>query len=121
MTKREAEVYIFIGKRGPQKGGQIAKQLKKHSAQIYRILRRLKKKGLIESTLEAPTRFTAVPFEKILDLFIKTKQGEYLEPFFCSCSDAQSLKSRGQGRNKKDSNDGLGESDGLFGKTLFLK
>jgi len=76
LTGKEAEVYIFLGKRGPLKGGKIAKQLKKHSAQIYRILRRLQKKGFIESTLEAPLRFTAVPFEKVLDQFIKTKQEE---------------------------------------------
>lgn len=76
LTGKEAEVYIFLAKRGPQKGVVLAKQLKKHKAQIYRILKRLQTKGLVESTLEATPRFTAVPFEKVLDQFIKIKQEE---------------------------------------------
>jgi pimeloyl-ACP methyl ester carboxylesterase/sugar-specific transcriptional regulator TrmB len=76
LTGKEAEVYIFLAKRGPLKGVEIARQLKKHKAQIYRILKRLQTKGIIESTLEAPTRFTVVPFEKVLDQFIKIKQEE---------------------------------------------
>ena len=76
LTGKEAEVYIHLAKRGALKGVEIAKQLRKHKAQIYRILRRLQTKGLVESTLEAPTRFIAIPFEKALDQFIKTKQEE---------------------------------------------
>jgi sugar-specific transcriptional regulator TrmB len=76
LTGKEAEVYIFLAKRGPLKGVELAKQLKKHKAQIYRILKRLQTKGLLESTLEATPRFTAVPFEKVLDQFIKIKQEE---------------------------------------------
>jgi len=76
LTGKEAEICIFLAKRGPQKGVELAKQLKKHKAQIYRILKRLQTKGLVELTLEAPTRFTAVPFEKVLDQFVKIKQEE---------------------------------------------
>ena len=76
LTGKEAEVYIHLAKRGPTKGVKVAKQLRKHKAQIYRILRRLQAKNLVEATLEAPTRFAAVPFEKALDQFIKIKQEE---------------------------------------------
>jgi pimeloyl-ACP methyl ester carboxylesterase/sugar-specific transcriptional regulator TrmB len=76
LTEKEAEVYIFLAKHGPMKGVKIAKQLRKHKAQIYRILRRLQKNNIVESTLEAPTRFSARPFEKVLDQFIRSKQEE---------------------------------------------
>ena len=76
LTGKEAEVYIFLAKRGPIKGVEVAKQLRKHKAQIYRILRRLQSQNIVEATLEAPTRFAAVPFEKVLDQFIKIKQEE---------------------------------------------
>jgi sugar-specific transcriptional regulator TrmB/pimeloyl-ACP methyl ester carboxylesterase len=81
LTGKEAEVYIVLAKHGPLKGVELAKQLRKHKAQIYRILKRLQTKNLVESTLEAPTRFTAISFEKVLDQFIKIKQEEaaYIE------------------------------------------
>lgn len=47
-----------------------------NKGQLYRILKSLQKKGLVEATLEYPTRFTAVPFEKVIDSFIKSKREE---------------------------------------------
>jgi sugar-specific transcriptional regulator TrmB len=76
LTEKEAEVYVFLSKHGVLKCGEIAKGMKRHKAQIYRILKILQTKGLLESTLEAPTRYTAVPFETVLDLSIKAKRDE---------------------------------------------
>lgn len=76
LTEKEAEVYIFLSKHGVLKCNEIAKGMKRHKAQIYRILKILQTKGLVESTLEVPSRFTAVPFEKVLDLSINAKRDE---------------------------------------------
>jgi sugar-specific transcriptional regulator TrmB len=76
VTEKEVEVYILLVKRGAQKTGQITKQLKKNKGLVYRILKNLQKKGLVEATLEYPTRFVAVQFEKVIDSFIKSKQKE---------------------------------------------
>ncbi|TRO45979.1 hypothetical protein E2P65_06535 [Candidatus Bathyarchaeota archaeon] len=76
LTEKETEVYVFLAKHGAIKGLKIARQMKKDKGQIYRILKNLQKKGLVEATLENPTRFTAVPFEKALDSFIKSKREE---------------------------------------------
>ena len=76
LTEKESEVYIFLSKHGVLKCGEIALGMKRHKAQIYRILKILQSKGLLESTLEVPTRFTPVPFEKVLDLSIKAKHDE---------------------------------------------
>ena len=76
VTEKEVEVYIFLVKHGAQKTGHIAKQLKKNKGLVYRILKNLQKKGLVEATLEYPTRFVAVQFEKVIDSFIKSKQKE---------------------------------------------
>ena len=75
-TEKEAEVYIFLAKRGALKSGQISKQLKKNKGQVYRILSRLKKKGVVEATLEFPARFTAAPLEKTINSFIKSRREE---------------------------------------------
>jgi sugar-specific transcriptional regulator TrmB len=76
LTEKESEVYIFLSKHGVLKCGEIANGMKRHSAQIYRILKILQGKGLVEATLEAPTRFSPIPFEKVLDLTIKAKHDE---------------------------------------------
>ena len=79
LTEKEAEVYIFLSKHGVLKCGEIAKGMNRHKAQIYRILRVLQTKGLLEATLEAPARFTAVAFETVLDLSIKAKRDEAVQ------------------------------------------
>ena len=76
LTNREAEVYIFLAKHGVHKGGEISKQTRMPKALVYRILKSLEKKGVVESTLESPARFTAVPFEAILEMNIKAKREE---------------------------------------------
>ncbi len=76
LTGKESDVYIFLSKHGILKCAEIAKEMKRHKAQIYRILKILENKGLVEATLEAPTRFIPVPFEKALDLTIKAKHDE---------------------------------------------
>jgi len=78
LTNKEAEVYIFLAKYEILTGGEIAKQTKIARSLVYRILKSLQTKGLVEPTLESPTRFVALPFEKALDLIIKTKQEEAL-------------------------------------------
>jgi len=76
LTEKEAEIYIFLAKHGVLKGGEISKQTKTQKALVYRILKSLQAKGLVESTMEFPARFTAVPFEKVVDSNIQAKQEE---------------------------------------------
>jgi len=76
LTQKEAEIYIFLAKHGVLSGGEISKRTKTHRGLIYRILKSLQKKGVVESTLESPVRFSSVSFEKILDDNIKAKQQE---------------------------------------------
>lgn len=76
LTDKESEVYIYLAKSCIQKAGNISKRLRMHKAQVYRILRNLRIKGLVRSTFEVPMRFEAVPFERCLDLMIKAKKEE---------------------------------------------
>lgn len=76
LTKIESDTYIFLARHGVLKCREISKGMKRHTAQVYRALKALQSKGLVESTLESPSRFTAVPFEKVIDLSIKIKHDE---------------------------------------------
>jgi sugar-specific transcriptional regulator TrmB len=79
LTKKEAQIYIFLAKHGLQKGVQIAAKTRTSKAVTYRTLQTLQKKGFVETTLESPVRFKAVPFKNILDSEIKAKHEEALE------------------------------------------
>ena len=76
ITESETEIYVFLAKGGTLKTGQIAKQLRKNKGTVYRTLSNLKKKGFVESTLESPTRYVAIPLQKIIDSYIKSKREE---------------------------------------------
>ena len=71
LSESEAEVYVFLAKTGPQKGKNIAEALKLYKQQLYRSLKRLQTKELVSATLERPSQFSAIPFDKALDLLVK--------------------------------------------------
>ena len=79
LAENQIKIYIYLAKQGVLKGGAIVKQTKIPKAVVYRTLKILQHKGFVESTLEFPTRYTAVPFETILDSNIKAKKEEALQ------------------------------------------
>ena len=83
LTERESEVYISLSKRKTMKAGDLSRQVRLHKAQVYRILKNLGEKGLVDSTLEVPARFTAVPLERYLNLSIKARieDAKYLDQY----------------------------------------
>ena len=76
LTQIDAELYIFLAKRGPIEARNVAKALKISKQRVYPIIKKLQSKGILNSTLEHPARFSVIPFEKLLDLFIRTKMEE---------------------------------------------
>lgn len=76
LTEKETQIYIYLAKHGIQKGLETAKKTKTAKAVVYRTLKILQRKGFVESTLESPVRWKAVPFESILDANIEAKHEE---------------------------------------------
>jgi sugar-specific transcriptional regulator TrmB/CBS domain-containing protein len=76
FSKREVQIYIFLAKAGVQTTSFVAKRLKMERVQAYRTFKKLQEKGFIEATLERPTRFTVVPFEKLFEGFMETRKSE---------------------------------------------
>jgi len=76
LSKREADIYLFLSRRGPQKAHSVAMRLNIDRAQTYRSLTSLQEKGIVELTIEAPTRYIAVPIEPLLESYIKGKKNE---------------------------------------------
>lgn len=76
LTEMDSRVYLFLAKKGPQKGKDIIAALRINRPQLYRSLKSLQGRGIVSSTLQRPARFSAISFEKALDMFIKAKMDE---------------------------------------------
>lgn len=76
LSKRKADIYIYLSKKGVQKAQSVATHLDIDRAQTYRLLRSLKQKGVVEETIESPTRYLAIPIEKLIESYLKDKKTE---------------------------------------------
>jgi sugar-specific transcriptional regulator TrmB len=74
LSAKEAKLYIYLGKSGPQKASVISRSLGIHKVEVYRYLKNLENKDFVESTLERPTRFVATPLEQVLDSLISSRR-----------------------------------------------
>jgi sugar-specific transcriptional regulator TrmB len=71
LSRSDAELYVYLAKKGPQKTVDLAKALIYNKRKIYSSLRNLQTKGLVTKDC---TLFSALPFEEALELLIKTKK-----------------------------------------------
>jgi HTH-type transcriptional regulator, sugar sensing transcriptional regulator len=76
MTRRDSEVYLLLAKKGPLRVRDMSNTLKLNRQQLHRSLKSLESKGIVTSTLERPARFSAIPLEKAMDIFIKARMEE---------------------------------------------
>jgi sugar-specific transcriptional regulator TrmB len=81
FTETDVKVYVYLATEGPRKASDITEALRIYKQQLYRSLKNLQSKGIINASPEYPARYSAVLFEKILDLLIeaKTEQQQALQ------------------------------------------
>jgi len=70
----DAEVYLYLVQNKPQEARNIAEALETYKRQLYRSLKNLQRKGMVNVSQERPARFSAVAFDKVLDQFIKANR-----------------------------------------------
>jgi sugar-specific transcriptional regulator TrmB len=76
LSQREAEVYIYLATKGPQKAGNIAETLNLNKQYLCFTLRSLKNKRIVNVTREYSTQFSALPFETAIDLLAEAQRKE---------------------------------------------
>jgi sugar-specific transcriptional regulator TrmB len=76
LKRLDAEVYVYLTQNNPQKARDIAEALETYKRQLYRSLKSLQRKGMVNADQERPTRFSAVSFDKVLDQFSKANREE---------------------------------------------
>jgi sugar-specific transcriptional regulator TrmB len=70
----DANVYVFLVLQGSKKAKDIADSIAMSKRQVYRSLKRLQKIEIVYSKL--PTQFTAISFDKVLELFVNANLEE---------------------------------------------
>lgn len=76
LSNTDAEVYIFLATKAPQKATDIANALKMKNQRLHPCLRNLQDKGIVNSTSDYPKLFAAVPVEEALSSFISANLEE---------------------------------------------
>ena len=73
FSKADAEVYIYLAKKGPRREIDLSRALKLTDKKLDFILENLQSKGLVTATFEQSELFLALPFEIVLDQLIKSR------------------------------------------------
>lgn len=73
LIRSEAEIYVYLAKKGPHKANSLASSLNIKKQQLYLCLKRLRKKKIITVSKGRPAIFSAMKFEKVLFMLIAKK------------------------------------------------
>jgi sugar-specific transcriptional regulator TrmB len=72
FSKADAEVYIYLAKKGPRREIDLSKALKLTDKNLDLILKNLQTKGLVTATVEQSEIFSALPFKIVLEQLVKS-------------------------------------------------
>lgn len=70
FTINQAKVYLSIAQSGKTSVGRIAKTTELHRQDIYKLIPKLEKMGLITKTIDKPFMIEAIPVDKALESYI---------------------------------------------------
>lgn len=76
LSQIEAEVYIYLATKGPQRAGAIAETLNLSKQYLCSTLKSLQNRKIINATREYSTQFSALPFETAIDLLAEAQRKE---------------------------------------------
>jgi sugar-specific transcriptional regulator TrmB len=72
FSKVDADVYIYLAKKGPRREIDLSKALKLTDKKLDLTLKNLQSKGLVTVNIEQSKLFFALPFETVLDQLVKS-------------------------------------------------
>jgi sugar-specific transcriptional regulator TrmB len=74
LPRVDAQVYVFLIIDGPNQRKTIAQRLSLNRSGIHHSLANLKSLGIIIEIPKRPTMFSALPFDKVLELLLQAKK-----------------------------------------------
>ena len=77
LTHNEAKVYMYLTKNKPKPAPEISKCLKIPRTETYHLLNGLVSKEVTKSNFGKPTKFSALPFDKSIQILVNKKRARY--------------------------------------------
>jgi len=77
LTHNEAKVYMYLTKNKPKPAPEISKCLDIPRTETYHLLNGLLSKQVTKSNFGKPTKFSAVPFDKSIQILINKKRDRF--------------------------------------------
>jgi len=74
LTSNESRVFLQLSRFGPDTASAMSRSLGLPRTEVYSIISGLQSKGLIESSLDRPAKFSVLPIRTSLDLMIETQR-----------------------------------------------
>ncbi|HLN44398.1 MAG TPA: helix-turn-helix domain-containing protein [Candidatus Sulfotelmatobacter sp.] len=71
LSEQDAEIYVYLAKKGPKQKGDLSLALKLTNRELELSLKNLQSKGIVAIILDQFALFSALAFEKVLDMAIK--------------------------------------------------
>jgi sugar-specific transcriptional regulator TrmB len=71
LPRTDAEMYVYLAKKGPKGEQDLFRTFKMTDTQLRSSLSSLQNRGLVTATVESSVLFSAVEFGKALELLIK--------------------------------------------------
>jgi sugar-specific transcriptional regulator TrmB len=79
LTPLQSKIYLWLLCLGPTKASNLIKRLGIHRADVYRVLRNLVSKGVVEMNMGSPAIYSAVPSTKALAIFLREQEKKLQE------------------------------------------
>ncbi len=76
LSNTDAEVFIFLATKAPQKASDIAEALRMNNKRLYPSLKNLQNRGIVNCTGDYPKLFSTVPIEEAMSSFINANLKE---------------------------------------------
>jgi sugar-specific transcriptional regulator TrmB len=76
LTELQAKVYLALATLENLSVDEIAKKSKVHRPDIYRLVKILEEKGLVERVVASPVRYRALPLDKTFDFLLRKRSKE---------------------------------------------
>ena len=73
ISKKEANIYIYLAKKGPKNAAELSKELNIPKKQLFPFLQNIENKGLIMDTRNKTIVYAALPFEKLIECIVHIK------------------------------------------------
>lgn len=79
LSRNQAKAYLALSQLGRAKAGEIYKYASISRQDIYRVLEKLQKIGLIGKIVSCPNEYVAIPFSDGLTMLVQHKRAEFEE------------------------------------------